>query len=412
MPIPLQVRLGAVVALGMLVGGCTQVQPGDAVRDPGFDATAPVLALLETGNYPTTPRAPLGNAGTPEKGAIYDAHRMFEHLVFPFDIDPSLTSSGGIGGTGIMKSPEAAGLYLENKGLVPAIAAHNFVTGIAHSASDGKDAGKRQFLRNAVLQFRSPEDATAAAAAIAEATASRYDEYSKKDTPLTPQPIPRHPDAVGRGYVSEGEGLTTSYILSAYTAHGPYLLSQTFISRTSMDAAAEVIANVLDKQIPEIDKFQPTPYDKLAELPIDPTGLLARMLEPSDKLLMYGGFGPRGLLLFEPHPIESQKMIAENGVDFLGYENGFLIRARDAEGSTKMLDGYIQQYLDDGWSEADGVPGLPAARCVEKPVTDKYSRAETWCGAPQDRYLLQQSGAQGVEVRQSLSAGYLMLAAK
>ncbi len=412
MPIPLQVRLGAVVALGMLVGGCTQLQPGAAVRDPGFDASAPVPALLEPGNFPTTPRAPLGTAGTPQKGAIYDAHRMFENLVMPFQIDPVLVRRGGVAGTGIIKNPEAAGLYLESKRLVPAIEANNFLVGIADSASDDTEPGKRKFLRNAVLRFKSPEDATAAVTAMGEATLSQRDEINDEDLEVIVEPIPRYPDALARGHVSAGEGITTGYILSSYKAHGPYVLAQTAISRDSMTDAAGQIAAALDKQIPEIDKFEPTPYDQLASVPIDPTGLLARLPEPSDKLVMHGGFGPHGALLFEPHPAATQKLIADNGVDFLGYQKAIVIRARDAQGATNMLNGYIQQMLDDGWAEADGVPGIPGSRCVEKAATNKYSRSETWCGATQDRYVVQSNGAQGVEMRQVVAASYLMMAAK
>ncbi|WP_457920289.1 DUF7373 family lipoprotein, partial [Mycolicibacterium insubricum] len=40
-------------------------------------------------------------------------------------------------------------------------------------------------------------------------------------------------------------------------------------------ASAELVAAILDRQGPLIDTFAPTPFDQLAALPVDPTGLWA-----------------------------------------------------------------------------------------------------------------------------------------
>ncbi len=75
-----------------------------------------------------------------------------------------------------------------------------------------------------------------------------------------------------------GGGERTSVV--AITAHGPYVLCQSADSAESPDTAAQLIATTLELQQPLIDKYTPTPVDQLAQLPIDPDGLLAHTVPP------------------------------------------------------------------------------------------------------------------------------------
>lgn len=105
-----------VATVGILVSGCADLTNGSAVQDPNFDDTVAVPGLMEPGNYPTTPREPLGLAETRERGAALEGRRMLEYLLYPVEIDPSINNHGG-DKTGMLWNPEAAAASPRQQGV-------------------------------------------------------------------------------------------------------------------------------------------------------------------------------------------------------------------------------------------------------------------------------------------------------
>ncbi|MCV7192670.1 DUF7373 family lipoprotein [Mycolicibacterium brumae] len=402
-----------VATVGILVSGCADLTNGSAVQDPNFDDTVAVPGLMEPGNYPTTPREPLGLAETRERGAALEGRRMLEYLLYPVEIDPSINNHGG-DKTGMLWNPEAAALRLDNKGLRSALEAHDYVTGYSLTATEFTDGSRKKYLQNAVMRFATPEDAAAAAKDLAEASLSQNDSYSGDPLPITPVPIPRYQEP-GRGYTTSGSAsFAASYVATVFVPHGPFVLAPTVTTVESMEATTNLLATTLDKERAELDKFQPTPVDKLPELERDPTGLLVRVPEkPEDQLDgTVGPYGPHGALQFESDVLKSQKLFAETGVDFLGVELVFITRAKDQESAQRLLDYWADDISERGYAASDALPGLPNSRCVTKPASGDYGWPDTWCGVVQDRHVVNWNGPQGNDVRQRVTAAYMMLTAQ
>jgi len=77
-----------------MVAGCSTVEHGNAVRASGGPPPGTVdVTLLDPGNYPTKPLAPMGAAGTPATGALLDAQRMADFVVGPWEVDPALAAA-------------------------------------------------------------------------------------------------------------------------------------------------------------------------------------------------------------------------------------------------------------------------------------------------------------------------------
>ena len=86
-------RFAAMVAMACtsLLVGCTSTVGGVAVKppEPG-DSDGAIVALMDTGSYPTASGPPSGTAGSESTGAIAEAHRIAENVVGPWQVDAKL----------------------------------------------------------------------------------------------------------------------------------------------------------------------------------------------------------------------------------------------------------------------------------------------------------------------------------
>ncbi|MFN8069436.1 MAG: hypothetical protein U0R77_11875 [Mycolicibacterium insubricum] len=415
MAVKIRSGLASAASVALLLTGCSQVSDGEAQRDPDHDPDQVNTALLDPGNYATKPAAPLGNAENPQRGRTIQGRNMYENAIFPFQVDPDLTSLDKVY-TRPITSPETAALALGNKALEAPINDNNWVSGLSISANDKKNILSEHRLQNVILLFNSPADANAAAAAMAQAADHQEDSLDHTPYTVSPQSIPRYPGAAARSYTATTSGTspTTSHHVVSYLAHGPYVLTQHAVTETAVDASAELVAKTLDQQIPLIDAYKPTFADGLVALPRDPTGLLARMRFPDDRnaVAQNGGYGPHGALIFQTDQAWAQQLFTDTGVDFYADLDDSLIRARDKAGATKVLETYFARMGAAGWKEVDGVPGLPPARCMQQSAGQAGDKVNTWCMLVHDNILLQAMSNQELDAHQRLAADFLMLTAK
>lgn len=90
----------------------------------------------------------------------------------------------------------------------------------------------------------------------------------------------------------------------------------------------------------------------------------------------------------------------------------FITRAKDQESAQRLLDYWADDISERGYAASDALPGLPNSRCVTKPAsTGDYGWPDTWCGVVQDRHVVNWNGPQGNDVRQRVTAAYMMLTA-
>lgn len=151
-------KLAAATAAVSLLAGCTTVTNGDASRDPAFKPGDAVVSLLNPGNYPTAPKpGPAVKPGA-ETGRIFDAERMAEYVVGPWEVDPQLLDVDAT----------STGLWLDAKPLSSVAddiaKKHQFIYGFGSARGAGAHADHPRGIQNAVLRFPNPDAAAAAAA--------------------------------------------------------------------------------------------------------------------------------------------------------------------------------------------------------------------------------------------------------
>ncbi|ODR10597.1 hypothetical protein BHQ15_04080 [Mycolicibacillus koreensis] len=371
----------------------------------GTKPAAPADGIeLDPANYPTTPRD-LGKAGS--LGGYVEARRMADFMTMPFDIDPSLIDP--CNHQGALSRAASLGSNLDT--IFPESAATNYVAGFVTCGWSEKTGA----LRNAVLRYTTPEDAAAAATELGIKGGPDPQWFTDKDGPtVTPTAIPDHPDARALTW-QDGRA-----VVVAYTAHGPFLLVQSAFldSQPDPDPALTWIAETLTQQIPLIDEFEPTPADQITDLPLDPTGLVGRTLDPPpdrQTQLVFGHYGPHAFLTFSDDPVADEKLFAEAGVTELVLGGANVYKTRDAAGAKQIVTEWSDvRDRDTDWNPVDAATGIEGIRCheqVSKRGTDEARTLYT-CNFSVDAYAVTVTAAQVANLRQMAAAQSLLLTAE
>lgn len=398
MPARSSARAALTPLLVAVLTSCTTVIGGTALKAPhDLTADGADLAVLDTGNYPTTPRAPLGAAGNERMGIILEGHRMANNVVLPTDVDKTQTESLALN-TVTMQQDRGIAVELPDPGQA-IVTAHHMLAGFA-SGRRNKDSTKNLIVM--VLRFPDPASASDAAQQL----------FTQIPPPMpkSPFPVPRYPTAMS---TTMDTPEVNHHAVEAFLPHGPYLLYAWGESAQSPDEAAGLVAGLFDQQIPKIDAFAPTDATKLADLPVDAVGFLNRVVpaeKDAENSVDFGGFMPYAELHFQDDPLQAAADFTAAGVDAVAKLRDGVYRARDAEGARHLLDSAGTWALTKpGAKPTDGVNGLPSAKCFEFTQPDESQTPRFGCFATADRYQIEAWSQQARDVRQQIAAQYLML---
>ncbi|MGA8543657.1 MAG: hypothetical protein WB785_00155 [Mycobacterium sp.] len=402
-------------AVAMTLVSCTSTVSGVAViGSQSTDADGAVVALLDTGKYPTTAGHPVGTAGSQATGAVLEAQRMAEYVVGPWQVNAHPTQ---LRQTNFLATQAAPDIHLLKDALpqpVPDIAsAHGVITAFITSRTSSNPQVPLM-LTNLVMRFPDPAAASAAATEMAAAT-SRL-----PDPPRSPIAIHNQPEALASAHDELGDQTA----INSFAAHGAYVLYQSAKSKKEEFAdlasqAEELVEGALRIQENLIDQFAATDPAKLADLPLDPTGkLLARTLPTSDSTaaLVVGVWQPRAWLHFEEDPIAAAASYAADGVEVIAEGLTTVYQTSNAGGAARMVQRFTTR-LGPSVKAISGVPGLPAAKCLARQgmapaptlheMTARYS-----CIASADQYAFIAYSDTEKDVKQQISAQYRILAGK
>ncbi|AGB27044.1 hypothetical protein Mycsm_06943 (plasmid) [Mycobacterium sp. JS623] len=399
------------LAIALAGAGCTPIVDGHAHRDRGFTADSAIPGLLRPGNYPTTPSRPLGTADQEGRnGTVIEAQRLAGYVVGPWEVDPTLLHAV-VTETYALKNAKAL------SGLLPdpvqfLAERHHFVLGFSSdrttSIESGGQAGGAKGLTNSVWEFASPDDARAAA-----------DDISQQPPPaalypngqVSPHSVPGYPQARARaGTLTDGTSTVESF-----TPHGKYVIyNYSRIQKGDSDETAELIAKILDLQLPRLDEFPATDPAQFGTLPVDSNGVLQRTLPVARENLTIqnGVFEPRAALHFQGAPVVSAKLFADSGMQVQGVGDAAAVYSTpDAAAAKTLFDGLTRDITAD----ADFIPlppadGLPSTTvCSGKSKTDPLSLYQ--CLLTAGRYVAVVLATHPEELRQKSAAQYLMLTA-
>lgn len=395
----------ATLAGCVLIGGCTTTVEGTAARAPGGPPPGAIdVSLLDPGNYPTAPRPPLGVAGSASAGAILEAQRMAEFVIDPSAVNPAIVTGHAFGyspGAAVLQSNPDTLTDIMPTEVAQACGQHNYINGFAVAREDSGQT----ILYNAVIRMGDADSATTAAREMGAAELG----LSSPTPPPRPVPIPAHPDAAAASYTATRQDGHQWNTVESFTAHGPYILYQHVESTDTAQSAARLAGAALDLQAPLIDKFQPSDPAEFADLPKDPSGLLAKALPIADKdatVLSNGTWGPRGAAHVAYDPLGSAKAFADAGMDTAVNPLDWVYQARDPAAAATLAEVLYAESQSMG-KPADPVPNLKASHCLQFSDNNLF-----YCAAPASRYAIEATSAQLRDAHQQVAAQYILLVGK
>jgi hypothetical protein len=390
-------RIVAAVTVATGLAGCSTQIAGVALKGPTVKAGDIDTALLEPGNYPTSPLPAPASAAT---AAIVDAQQLADFVVGPWEADAALTTPNPTA-TLVIKNPAALELVL----LTPAAqiaSAHQFINGFSTDRATGsEETGHQKALGNIVMRFLTPDDASAAATDFAAQLPA-----VPGASPLQPVPISGHPEAnPTQSTLSEG-----TFTVASFTADGPYVLYQYARAQESLDVATALVAKTLDLQAGRIDGFKPTDPTQFATMALDPSRLLAKTIPAPKPIVNMGVYGAHAILHFQVDPILAGQLYSAAGLDAASVGKTKVYQTKDP-GAAAELATKLAGIIGNGAQPGPTVPALPAAKCVTStdtnPLIDRYS-----CAASAGRWVITASSQQDRDVTQQIAAQYLMLVGK
>lgn len=396
----------------IVVSGCSV--DGNAVSDadPAASATIDVKSL-DTGKYPTEPRKPFGEA-TEDQVIPYEAQRMAQFIVAPFEIDSDLTNMGLP--TQVLWSRSSNLRPIVGDDVANVKANDSVIYGYVVSASTPDEtirAGTKRELNNFVTRYLTAADATAAANQMADA-------YLKR-----PKTTTVRPDGMSGSRVIAMPGNTdgTSAMVSI-TAHNTYVL-YTYYQATDAqkDKLEPAIKKAASLQSALIDQFPATPTKDEREarnipkkpMIIDQNHILMYALPYTDDEIknahvktpnpgdVRAVYGPRSMSFFAVDPAGMFNLLNDVGSTANAMDCATVYRAKTPDGAKKIMNTFENLQRGRGMKPVPAPPNLPVARCLSE-VTDNITGY--WCEVQLGRYVAELIGTDPKDVYQQTAAQY------
>ncbi|MEH3131246.1 MAG: hypothetical protein PGN27_14945 [Mycolicibacterium neoaurum] len=386
--------------MAMLTGCASSQAPapgGPAVATPQT-SLPPIIsaAQLDAGRYPTVPRPALGRAGDPKTGAVVDAQRLADHVVGPWEANRELISPY-LSTFYLLDTPTQLSQFSPDS-VAQRAQGHGFVNGFASA----REAPDKAIMINAVMRFPDPAAAQAAAADMNSATA----EQSVRGATPVPAAVPGHPETLAFTYPFTPTGSDRPWaVIRSFTAHGPFVFMQLTQSADGLDAAVSMVQKVVELQGPRVDKFAPAAPDALADVELDPTGLLAKTLpvESNPSSTKNAVYDERGAMHFQTNPLESKTLFSDTGVTTVAMAAASVYQARNPGSALMIVNAFSKEILNQG-AAVDPVPQLPESHCATRGKS-------FYCVALAGEYAVEVNGDALPDVHQRTAAQYILLTA-
>jgi hypothetical protein len=399
-----------------LLAGCghdggTGSPPATSAKPPAVD-----VSTLDTGKYLTLPRR-LGQVASEEEGRMAEAIRMAEAVADPTTVDPTLVEQVDFSPL-ITPADVASNISMTGQAVVaPVLAKYGMVSGrllLASNTNVDTSGSQRsdQDVKSVLIMLVRFPDATAAKNAAVEMDAADF-AVSPDNVPV---PVTKYPAAHGHWRPSNPSMAST-------LARNDFVIHVLVANPTpNLETLTGMVEKTFDHEIAALDRFQPTPVDRIAKLPKDPDGLLGRLVDltPGTEPTLstsVASYGPNGA-----RQVQNEREITDRAYENAGVDRAALwidpklggstlLRARDRDAAITLMAEEVATDADID-HPVDGVRGLSDSKCFAlKPDSSTDAPAlQVECYVQYDRYVAGTYGGDQADARQRAAAQYALLA--
>jgi hypothetical protein len=377
-----------------LLAGCADSGPAVGNVDLGkLDVGTFSTALRALPAQPSLPQGTLLE-GIRMADAVADSSQFDSLLLYLWRADPV---------------PETASLVpLLGEGGKQVLDQYGWVAGYRASYADRPQltngATPPAYVGISIMLLRFPDDAAAASAAAA-LEPTQWKDFGK----TVALPLPKHPDINARYTPGTGAILVDHAV-------GPFVLHLMLEAPPDgIETQVGSLDPVLDAEHTLLQGFRPTPVQDIPALPVDPDGLLARMVTTDPAAhppvsSTFAVYGPTGALRDQPPTFRKDKAYEQWGVDrFAVSGDQHLYRVRDHPAAVDMRDSFIADSSPRE-HEIDADKNVPDERCFEENKPAPNSPGFSCRVIVKNFYTLVRSDS-AASVKQKAAAQYVLLAA-
>ncbi|MFE3188677.1 hypothetical protein ACFXHA_06680 [Nocardia sp. NPDC059240] len=334
------------------------------------------------------------------RGILAESLRLADHIVFPVDIDPDLTTMRGGGVSADDRGWHEPALSPAQRAVArPFGVAGSF--GLAAANRSAAQGPPQKYLAVSLTAFRDDSAATTAAAEMA-----RVDfEASPENAPI---PLADFPSALSHwrpGVASVGSLLAWKNVVIRVYAELP---------EPDPGRLADLVDATYRKQVAQLTGFDTAPVPDPAAIALDPDGLLTRLVHTGDPLAdpkSFAAFGVRAFAALATEPARKLTTLSGYGVTALAVSHDkYLYRMRDSK-SAQSYAGWLSDDPENSeytWMRN----ALPGARCSEatRPDPKSLSARRYRCVVTRGEYVATVYSNTDSDVRQLAAAQYAVMA--
>lgn len=373
--------------------GCTAVVPGEAVR------ARPDLSVLEVGNYRTEPTE-YGTAGSEKAARIREGHRLGDHVVLPFEVDPAYTEHVGRREAVVLDRRDMASLVINDT--FDEVAAE-LITGWVHTWATAGEFPDRQEMSVAVLLFPDASTAESVAAGL------EHDDFTYHTD--------NRPVQLAKYSRSKAHWRPGTASLDSWTGHDRYVVFVKYTDFTNTAGLPALVGRteaLLDAQLPLLDEFEPTPADRLGDIPLDPDGLLGLAYPKTEQMIAVSGppgvFRGRGAL-HALSGVTGLEFLAEGRVTGIALADTVVMKSESVAGAKTLWARFRPPADRPGEGRVIDAPrGIDEdVECFARNVAASSTQSN-FCVLRTGKYFALIEGIQVQELHQRTSAQYALLA--
>ncbi|MCM6776143.1 hypothetical protein NDR87_19390 [Nocardia sp. CDC159] len=343
-----------------------------------------------------------------DKGALLEGMRMSAAVVPSVRIDPSL--SVGEQGRVIPDSLDATSHFLAGVSK-PVLDRHEMIVAYVAAGADqptAPDADRpgpgATTVTDVVMRFPDADTARTAARELEQVDFDVAPDLNRKLV------LPKYPDA----FVHYRPGVAN---IGTFMAYREFVISL-FIERPRAEEQDLLawVQKTLDAQVPALDRFTPTPRDRLDELPVDPEGLLARTLvrdrsgrtpDPN----RFGVYAAPAFVQIAADETARQRLVDDTGLDALSVgDTNSVLRVRDTAAGPRLISG-LMAAAGSRYDPTAATGEVPGAKCLQLNSTGDLQREPKYrCFVPYKRYVAVVTSNDRTDADQRTAAAYALLA--